>query len=77
MPDPVTIIRYPNRKLYVRGRGYVSLDDVYTYCTQGDAFHVIDTKLGLDVTAVILARVVAHLAERGQVTPAMVRLALP
>jgi polyhydroxyalkanoate synthesis regulator protein len=77
MPDPIRIIRYPNRKLYVRGRGYISLDDVYALCAKGDAFLVVDTKLGLDVTAVILARVVAHLAERGQVTPAMVRLALP
>jgi polyhydroxyalkanoate synthesis regulator protein len=77
VPKPVTIIRYPNRKLYVRGRGYVSLDDVYAYHTQGNTFHVIDSKAGQDVTAVILARVVAHLAMRGTVTQAMVRLALP
>ena len=57
--EPVTIIRYPNRRLYDRSQNkYVTLQDVEDTVRRGHTVVVRDSKSGADLTRVILAQII-------------------
>jgi len=54
-PEAVTIIRYPNRRLYDRSQGrYVTLQDVEETIRRGRTVSVRDSKTGEDLTRGVL-----------------------
>lgn len=58
-PEEVTIIRYPNRRLYDRSRGrYVTLHDVEETIRSGDTVLVRDSKTGADLTRMLLTQII-------------------
>lgn len=73
---PVHIIRYPNRKMYIAGQGYVSLAQVDAFVQRGQAFRVVAAGVGEDLTAEILARVALHRARFGRVSQQALERAL-
>jgi polyhydroxyalkanoate synthesis repressor PhaR len=57
--EVVTIIRYPNRRLYDRSRGtYVTLQDVEDTVRRGDNVSVRDSKTGEDLTRSLLTQII-------------------
>lgn len=63
-----TVIRkYPNRRLYnTETGGFVTLDDLRRMVVAGKAFVVEDAKSGTDITASILAQIIAEQEGRGE-----------
>jgi polyhydroxyalkanoate synthesis repressor PhaR len=58
-PEVVTIIRYPNRRLYDRSRGrYVTLRDVEDTIRRGGTVVVRDSKTGTDLTRSLLTQII-------------------
>jgi polyhydroxyalkanoate synthesis repressor PhaR len=58
-PEVVTIIRYPNRRLYDRSRGrYVTLRDVEDTVRSGGTVIVRDSKTGADLTRLLLTQII-------------------
>jgi polyhydroxyalkanoate synthesis repressor PhaR len=58
-PEVVTIIRYPNRRLYDRSRGtYVTLQDVADTIRRGGSVAVRDSKTGEDLTQSLLMQII-------------------
>jgi len=62
---PRRIKRYSNRKLYdtIR-RQYITLQDVSRLVSQGETIEVVDHDSGQDVTAIVLAQVIAEQERR-------------
>jgi len=57
--DAVTIIRYPNRRLYDRSQNkYVTLQDVEDTVRRGRTVIVRDSKSGVDLTRAVLAQII-------------------
>ncbi|SRR5579883_125082 len=57
--EVVTIIRYPNRRLYDRSRGaYVTLQDVEDTVRRGGNVSVRDSKTGEDLTRSLLTQII-------------------
>jgi polyhydroxyalkanoate synthesis repressor PhaR len=58
-PEVVTIIRYPNRRLYDRSRGrYVTLRDIEDTVRHGRSVIVRDSKTGADLTRLLLTQII-------------------
>lgn len=58
-PEIVTIIRYPNRRLYDRSRGrYVTLRDIEDTVRNGRSVIVRDSKTGEDLTRPLLIQII-------------------
>jgi polyhydroxyalkanoate synthesis repressor PhaR len=56
--EAVTIIRYPNRRLYDRSQGkYVTLQDVEDTIRRGETVVVRDSKTGEDLTRSVLTQI--------------------
>ncbi|HIG73300.1 MAG TPA: hypothetical protein EYQ24_01575 [Bacteroidetes bacterium] len=63
---PRTIKRYGSRKLYDTGASeYVSLDRVATLVRDGEEVRIVDNKSGDDVTAAVLAQIIAEEGRNG------------
>jgi len=61
-----TIKKYANRKLYHTNRKqYITLDGIAALIQAGEPVQVIDNESGADITATILAQVVAQARGRG------------
>jgi polyhydroxyalkanoate synthesis repressor PhaR len=62
---PRRIKRYSNRKLYdTIQRRYITLQDISRLVSQGETVEIVDHDSGQDVTAVVLAQVVADQERR-------------
>ncbi len=60
-PEPVTIKKYGNRRLYdATNSRYVNLDDIATLIRQGKDVQVIDAKSGRDLTRVTLTQIITE-----------------
>ena len=58
-PEEVTIIRYPNRRLYDRSRGrYVTLHEIEETIRNGGTVTVRDSKTGADLTRSLLTQII-------------------
>jgi polyhydroxyalkanoate synthesis repressor PhaR len=58
-PEPATIIRYPNRRLYDKSQGkYVTLRDVQEKVRRGGTVVVRDSKTGEDLTRTVLTQII-------------------
>jgi polyhydroxyalkanoate synthesis repressor PhaR len=58
-PEVVTIIRYPNRRLYDRSRGrYVTLREIEDTVRHGRSVIVRDSKTGEDLTRSLLTQII-------------------
>jgi len=65
--EPMIIRKYANRRLYnTATAGFVTLDDLRQMVVGGDEFVVIDAQTGTDITASILAQIVAEQETRGE-----------
>jgi polyhydroxyalkanoate synthesis repressor PhaR len=65
-----TIKKYANRKLYHTNRKqYITLDGIAMLIREGEPVQVIDNESGADITAAILAQVVAQTRGRGGLLP--------
>lgn len=64
---PIIIRKYANRRLYnTATAGFVTLDDLRRMVVAGEDFIVIDVQSGSDITASILAQIVAEQENRGE-----------
>ena len=64
--DPVVIKKYANRRLYnTATASFVRLDDLHRMVKDGEFFVVRDEKTGRDITASVLAQIVAEEETRG------------
>lgn len=64
--DPIVIKKYANRRLYnTATASFVRLDDLHRMVKDGVLFVVWDEKTGRDITASILAQIVAEEETRG------------
>ena len=64
--DPIIIKKYANRRLYNTAEGsFVTLADLHELVKQGVAFVVQDVKSGDDLTASVLAQIVAEEENKG------------
>jgi polyhydroxyalkanoate synthesis repressor PhaR len=58
-PDPITIKKYANRRLYNTGTStYVTLEDLASLVKKGEDFVVYDAKTGEDITRSVLAQII-------------------
>src|SRR6202035_69894 len=58
-PEPVTIKKYANRRLYNTGTStYVTLEDLASMVKQGEDFVVFDAKTGEDITRSVLGQII-------------------
>jgi len=58
-PEPVTIKKYANRRLYNTGTStYVTLEDLAVMVKNGEDFLVEDAKSGEDITRSVLAQII-------------------
>src|SRR6202142_1112625 len=58
-PEPVTIKKYANRRLYNTGTStYVTLEDLATLVKEGEDFVVFDAKTGEEITRSVLAQII-------------------
>jgi polyhydroxyalkanoate synthesis repressor PhaR len=58
-PQPITIKKYANRRLYNTGTStYVTLEDLAVMVKKGDDFVVFDAKTGEDITRSVLAQII-------------------
>ena len=66
-PDPPVVIKkYANRRLYnTATASFVRLDDLHRMVKAGELFVVRDEKTGRDITASVLAQIVAEEETRG------------
>ena len=65
-----TIKKYANRKLYHTNRKqYITLDGIAELIRAGEQIQVVDNESGADITAPILAQVVAQTRGRGGLLP--------
>jgi polyhydroxyalkanoate synthesis repressor PhaR len=65
-----TIKKYANRKLYhTNSKQYITLDAIAALIQAGEQIQVIDNESGADITAAILAQVVAQARGRGGLLP--------
>ena len=63
---PIIVKKYANRRLYnTATASFVKLDDLYRMVKDGELFVVRDEKTGRDITASVLAQIVAEEATRG------------
>jgi polyhydroxyalkanoate synthesis repressor PhaR len=69
--EPVSIVRYPNRRLYDRSQGrYVTLQEIAAMVREGKAVCVRDSKTNDDLTSVILTQIILeHHPERMELLP--------
>jgi polyhydroxyalkanoate synthesis repressor PhaR len=68
MQQPVTIRKYPNRRMYdTASRRYVNLEDLAEMIRQGTDIRVVDARTGEDLTRVILTQIIVEDA-KGQPT---------
>src|SRR5918993_360237 len=57
--EPITIKKYPNRRLYNTGTStYVTLEDLAGLVKKGEDFIVYDAKTGEDITRSVLAQII-------------------
>ena len=64
--QPVVIKKYANRRLYnTATASFVRLDDLHRMVKEGELFMVRDEKSGRDITASILAQILAEEETRG------------
>jgi polyhydroxyalkanoate synthesis repressor PhaR len=58
-PEPVTIKKYANRRLYNTGTStYVTLEDLATMVKKGEDFVVYDAKTGEEITRSVLTQII-------------------
>src|SRR5467141_1810556 len=58
-PEPVTIKKYANRRLYNTGTStYVTLEDLAIMVKNGEDFAVFDAKTGEDITRSVLTQII-------------------
>ncbi len=64
--EPVVIKKYANRRLYnTAAASFVRLDDLHRMVKDGELFVVRDEKTGRDITASVLAQIIAEEETRG------------
>jgi len=65
-PDPIVIKKYANRRLYNTASGeFVTLETLHRMVNDEEIFVVIDAKSGKDLTASILAQIIAEEENKG------------
>ncbi len=65
-PDPITIKKYANRRLYNTGTStYVTLEDLAIMVKSGDEFVVVDAKTGEDITRPVLTQIIFEQENKG------------
>src|SRR5437762_5942019 len=58
-PEPVTIKKYANRRLYNTGTStYVTLEDLAAMVKKGEDFVVFDAKTGEEITRSVLTQII-------------------
>lgn len=63
---PTVIRKYANRRLYnTATAGFVTLDDLRRMVVAGEDFAVVDAQTGKDITASVLAQIIAEQETRG------------
>jgi len=66
-PDPVTIKKYTNRRLYnTATSSYVTLDHLCKMVQEGIDFVVYDAKTGNDITRPVLTQIIVEEESKGQ-----------
>ncbi|MGA0533130.1 polyhydroxyalkanoate synthesis repressor PhaR [Hansschlegelia sp. KR7-227] len=66
-PNPITIKKYANRRLYNTGTStYVTLEDLAAMVKKGEDFHVVDAKSGDDITHQVLTQIIFEQENKGQ-----------
>ena len=66
-PDPITIKKYANRRLYNTATSkYVTLDDLSEMVKSGVEFVVIDAKSSSDITRSVLTQIIFEEESKGQ-----------
>src|ERR1700674_5698636 len=66
-PEPVTIKKYANRRLYNTGTStYVTLEDLAEMVKSGEDFTVFDAKTGEDITRSVLTQIIFEQENKGQ-----------
>jgi len=66
-PDPITIKKYANRRLYNTATSkYVTLDDLSVMVKSGVEFVVVDAKSGDDITRSVLTQIIFEEESKGQ-----------
>lgn len=66
-PDPITIKKYANRRLYNTATSkYVTLDDLSGMVKSGVEFVVVDAKSGEDITRSVLTQIIFEEESKGQ-----------
>jgi polyhydroxyalkanoate synthesis repressor PhaR len=66
-PDPITIKKYANRRLYNTATSkYVTLDDLSGMVKSGVEFTVVDAKSGEDITRSVLTQIIFEEESKGQ-----------
>ena len=64
--EPIVIKKYANRRLYnTATASFVRLDDLHRMVKDGELFVVRDEKTGRDITASVLAQIIAEEETRG------------
>lgn len=64
--EPTVIKKYANRRLYnTATASFVKLDDLHRMVKEGELFVVRDEKTGRDITASVLAQIIAEEETRG------------
>lgn len=65
-PEPVTIKKYANRRLYNTGTStYVTLEDLAVMVKEGEDFVVFDAKTGEDITRSVLTQIIFEQENKG------------
>src|SRR5579871_3436455 len=66
-PEPVTIKKYANRRLYNTGTStYVTLEDLAVMVKEGEDFVVYDAKTGEEITRSVLTQIIFEQENKGQ-----------
>lgn len=66
-PDPVTIKKYANRRLYnTATSSYVTLDTLAQMVKDGEEFSVFDAKSGEDITRSVLTQIIFEEEAKGE-----------
>ena len=66
-PQPTTIKKYANRRLYNTGTSaYVTLEDLAHMVKRGEDFLVQDAKTGEDITRSVLTQIIVEQEQKGQ-----------
>jgi polyhydroxyalkanoate synthesis repressor PhaR len=65
-PEPITIKKYANRRLYNTGTStYVTLEDLAVMVKAGEDFLVVDAKTGDDITHSVLTQIIFEQEGKG------------